>query len=89
MTALIAGIAGNPAGDFTSIPGVTSSIAQTALRAYQFASADAYGTVFLSTLSFSILSTIIAFWAVNVNDKLTKDLTTPIYGRNGEIEEKV
>ena len=89
MTELISGIAGNPAGDFTSIPGVTSAIAKTALRACQNASADAYGTVFLSTLSFSIISIIISFWARNVNDKLTKDLTTPIYTRRGEIEEKV
>lgn len=97
MTQLITAISTNPSGDFTIIPGVTSDMARIGLRAYQDASASAFGTVFLSTIAFSAISAILAIWSPNVNHKLTQELTTPIHDRstkaavtrNETVEQKV
>jgi hypothetical protein len=78
MTQLITAISTNPSGNFSTIPGVTSDMARIGLRAYQDASSAAFGTVFLSTIAFSGISAILAIWSPNVNNKLTKELTTPI-----------
>jgi hypothetical protein len=71
-------VANNPAGNFTSIPGVTSSIAAIGLRSYQEASAKAYNTVFLVTILFSVLSIIGAIFAPNCNHLMTTAVNVPV-----------
>ena len=51
MTALITAVSTNPSGDFSTIPGVTPTMAKIGLRAYQDASSNAFATVFLSTIA--------------------------------------
>lgn len=84
IPAFLAAVAVDPSGDFTTLSGVTPSIAQIGLRAYQEAALSSYGTVWLTTISLSALSIGFSFFAPNVNHLLTSDVNAPIHDRNGE-----
>ena len=80
----IAAVSVNPSGNFSTVAGLTPSIAKAGLRAYQEASLSAYGTVWFTTIALSVLSMIFTIWAPNVNHLLTSDVNAPIHQRNSE-----
>jgi hypothetical protein len=84
IAALITAISTNPSGDFTNLPGVTASMAKVALRAYQEAACKSYNTVWLSTLSFSLICVILTIWAPNCNSRLTNNVNVPIHDRKAK-----
>jgi hypothetical protein len=56
-------------------------MAATSLRAYQDAACKSYNTVWLSTLSFSLICVILTIWAPNCNHLLTNNVNIPIHDR--------
>ncbi|KAF2817251.1 TRI12-domain-containing protein [Mytilinidion resinicola] len=84
IPAFILAVSVDPSANFRSISGATPAIARAGARAYQEASAAAYGTVFLTTISLSVVSMIITIWAPNVNQLLTRNVNVPIPGRNSD-----
>lgn len=74
----------NPSASFAAVPGITEAIAKAGVRAYQDAAASSYNTVFLVTIYLSVISSILAIWAPNVNHLLTRNVNVPIHERNSE-----
>ena len=72
-------------GNFTDVKGLTSSITAVGVEAYKLASAQAYQTVFLTSIAFTGLAVIIAFWAPNVEDKMTGQVATTLHEKEGRV----
>lgn len=71
---------------FDAIQGMTPAIQQAGTIAYKNASADAYRTVFLTTIAFSAIGTILTWLAPNVDSKLTREVAVTLSNRaEGEI----
>jgi hypothetical protein len=66
------------AGSFADIPGVTPEIIAAGVAANAIAYNQAYRTVWLSTIAFSGLGVILAFFAPNVNHMLTGDVVVQV-----------
>ncbi|KAK5329097.1 hypothetical protein LTR70_000933 [Exophiala xenobiotica] len=71
--------------DFSTVPGLTPDILSVGLAAYKLASAHAYKTVFLVSIAFSGIAVIITAWAPNVEDKMTSEVATILYAKEGQI----
>jgi cellobiose-specific phosphotransferase system component IIC len=72
-------IGGFATGNFANITGLTPEIQAVGTRAYQIASAQAYSTVFYSTLAFTGIGIILAFFNPNVDDKMTGDIAVTLH----------
>ena len=72
-------------GNFTDVKGLTPSITVVGVQAYKLASASAYQTVFLTSIAFTGLAVIVAFWAPNVEDKMTGQVATTLHGKEGGV----
>lgn len=84
VTQFIAAISvGTPAA-FAAVPGISSEITVAGLAAYKTANADAYRTVFLTTIAFSGLALVLSFFVPNVEDRMTDDVAAALHGRNDE-----
>jgi hypothetical protein len=80
----IAAIAvGTPAA-FEKVSGLTESITAVGLRAYKVANADAYRTVFLTTIAFSGLALVLSFFVPNVEERMTDDVAAALHNRGDE-----
>lgn len=78
---LTAYAAGSPDA-FTAVPGLNSTILATGTAAYKQASADAYRTVFLSTIAFSGLAIIFAFFTADGSKMMTDDVAATLHQRS-------
>jgi hypothetical protein len=74
---------GTPAA-FEAVPGITDNIMAVGLRAYKVANADAYRTVFLTTIAFSGLALVLSFFVPNVEERLTGDVAATLHNRKDE-----
>jgi len=65
--------AGTNAGadSYTGVKGITARIVAVGIRAYKVANADAYRTVYLSTIAFSGLAVFLTFFAPNTEEYMT------------------
>lgn len=73
---------------FGGVQGSTAQIDAIGTRAYQFASSDAYRTVFLTTLAFSSIGIILTWFAPNVDSKLTGEVTVTLSkGNSGAVKQ--
>ncbi len=70
--------AGETAVQLAKIPGVTSEIIAIAARAYQVAYADAYRTIFLTSIAFGGLALIAAAFVPNFDARLTEKVATQL-----------
>lgn len=73
-------------GNFDGIQGMNAEILAAGTRAYKFASADAYRTVFLTTLAFSGVGIILTFFAPNVDHMLTSEVAVTLGKGDGAAE---
>jgi hypothetical protein len=80
----IAAITANTAAAWSQVEGLTPTIQAIGVRAYQEASADAYKTVYLSTLAFSGVGIILCFFTPNVDNKLTSDVAITLHEKKTE-----
>ncbi|KAF1980654.1 MFS general substrate transporter [Aulographum hederae CBS 113979] len=78
-------ISGITAGSFEGVQGVTAQIMEVGMRAYQQANADAYRTVYLSTIAFSGVAVILTFWAPNTEEYMTTKIAATL-GNQGVVE---
>jgi hypothetical protein len=76
-------------GDFSGIEGLTDSILTASTRAYQFASAKAYSTVFFTTIAFTGIAVILSFFAPNVDDKMTGQVAVTLHKTHTTTEDKM
>jgi hypothetical protein len=80
---------GTPA--LADVHGISPAIEAVGVRAYQVANAQAYKTVFLTTLAFSGIGIVVSYWCPNVDRFLVGDVTVTL-GDEGtdirKVEEK-
>ncbi|KAK3681970.1 hypothetical protein LTR37_020703 [Vermiconidia calcicola] len=63
---------------FEAVPGLTPALQAIGTRAYQEASAQAYKTVFLTTLAFSGVGIVVSYWCPNVDKLLVGNVTVTL-----------
>lgn len=71
-------------GNFTGIEGLTPAISAIGVAAYKEASAQAYKTVFLTTLIFSGIAMVLSVFNPNVDDKMTNEVAVTLHQRGNE-----
>jgi hypothetical protein len=64
---------------FNAVPGASSSIIAVGLSAYKQANADAYRTVYLSTIAFSAVAVILTWWAPNTDHLMTGKVAATLH----------
>jgi hypothetical protein len=79
-------LGGFATGSFTGIKGLTPAITAIGMRAYKEANAQAYSTVFLTTLGFSGIAIILSFFNPNVEDKMTNDIAATLNNTDAKLE---
>jgi hypothetical protein len=72
-------LGGFSTGSFANITGLTPQIQSIGTRVYQEASASAYSTVFYSTLAFTGIGIVLAFFNPNVDEKMTGDIAITLH----------
>ena len=81
-------LSGLTTGSFAKVPGLTDSILAAGTRAYKLANAQAYSTVFYTTIAFTGTAVIVSFFSPNVDDKMTRDVAVMLNGEgNGVVKE--
>ncbi|KIV98822.1 uncharacterized protein PV09_09435 [Verruconis gallopava] len=80
----IKAITSGTATAFASVPGATSDIIAVGLRAYKQANADAYRTVYLSTIAFSAVAVILTWWAPNTDHLMTGKVAATLHHQRQE-----
>jgi len=78
-------LGGFTSGSFAGVEGLTPAITAIGLRAYKDANAQAYSTVFLTTLGFSGIAIILSFFNPNVDDKMTNEIAATL--NNTELKQ--
>jgi hypothetical protein len=79
MTAIAGG--GLPKA-LAAVKGLTPAIEAVGARAYQVAYADAYRTIFLTSLGFGGLAMIIACFVPNIENLMVDAVAATLHGRN-------
>jgi hypothetical protein len=69
---------------FQQVPGVTDRIIAVGVRAYQVANAEAYRTVYLSTIAFSGLGLILTLFAKNTEKLMLDSVAATLHGEGTE-----
>ncbi len=76
--------AGKPEA-FQAVKGITPEILAKGTEAYKYASADAYRTVFLTTIAFSGVGLIVSFFVPNVEDRMTGEVAATLHDRKEKV----
>ena len=66
---------------FAAVQGLNPAIQEAGTVAYKNATADAYRTVFLTTIAFSAIGTLLTWLAPDVDKKLTREVTITLSTR--------
>jgi MFS family permease len=79
---------------FSAVPGISDSITAAGLRAYQVANANAYRTVYLSTIAFTSVGLICAFFTTDMDEFMSNKVAVTLANEDNEFgkrldEEKV
>ena len=74
---------------FASIPGITDEIIAVGVRAYKVANADAYRTVYLSTIAFSGVAIILTWFAPNTEKFMTQKVVATLHNEQRVAEPEV
>jgi hypothetical protein len=70
---------------FAAVPGITPSILAIGTRAYKVANADAFRTVYLSTIAFSGIAVILTFFAPNVDELMTHKVASTLRNEDDKL----
>lgn len=71
-----------------AVPGITDQIIVAGTKAYKQANADAYKTVYLSTLAFTGLAIILTFWAPNTKKYMTNKVAATLHNEEKIADEE-
>lgn len=77
-----------PISSYAGVKGVTASILATGVRAYKVANAQAYETVYLSTIAFSGLAILLAFFAPNTERWMVNNVAATLAQENTSSDEE-
>ncbi|KAF2499360.1 MFS general substrate transporter [Lophium mytilinum] len=77
-------LAGFTTGSFDKVEGLTPQILAAGSRAYKVANADAYRTVFLTTIAFTGIAVTASLFLPNVEDRMTGKVATALHNRGDE-----
>ena len=61
-------------GSFSGVDDLTNAILAVGKQAYKMASAQAFSTVFYTTIAFTGVAVVISFFSPNVDDKMTGEV---------------
>lgn len=84
LTALTSGVT----GAMQAVPGITDKIIAVGVAAYKQANADAYRTVYLSTLAFSGVAICLTYFAPNTNTYMTSQIAATLHREEVSDNEK-
>ena len=73
---------------FEAVPGITARIIAVGARAYKVANADAYRTVYLSTIAFAGLGIVLCFFAKNTEKLMLDSVAATLHGEGVDGSEK-
>ncbi|OIW22509.1 MFS general substrate transporter [Coniochaeta ligniaria NRRL 30616] len=85
LTALTSGVT----GAVDAVPGITDKIIAVGVAAYKQANADAYRTVYLSTLAFSGVAICLTYFAPNTDTYMTSQIAATLHREEVPDNEKV
>ena len=74
---------------FAGVEGVTSGIIAAGVRAYKVANADAYRTVYLSTIAFSAVAIALTFFAPNTEEYMTGDVAATLDHDEASLDKEI
>lgn len=83
----IAAISAGTADAFAAVPGISDAIVAVGLSAYKVANADAYRTVYLSTIAFSGIALAMSWYAPNTESLMTENVAATLHNEE-TLEEK-
>jgi hypothetical protein len=78
---------GTPAA-FKQVSGVNANIIAVGLRAYKVANADAYRTVYLSTIAFSAFGLILSFFGKSTDRLMSDSVAATLHGEGAQDADK-
>ena len=81
VTDFIAAYTNGTQAAFAAVQGLNPAIQEAGTVAYKNATADAYRTVFLTTIAFSAIGTLLTWLAPDVDKKLTREVTITLSTR--------
>ncbi|TPX09104.1 uncharacterized protein E0L32_001633 [Thyridium curvatum] len=85
----LAALTGGVAGAMSKVPGITDGIVAAGVAAYKVANADAYRTVYLSTLAFSGLAICLSWWAPDTDKYLSSKVAATLHREDVSDEERM
>ncbi len=71
-------------GVYSNVPGITDAIIAAGTRAYQVANANAYSTVYLTTIAFSGIAIVLTFYAPNTEKYMTGKVVATLHNENSD-----
>jgi hypothetical protein len=75
---------GTPAA-FEAVPGINAQILAIGTRAYKVANADAFKTVYLTTIAFSCLAIFLTFFAPNTDDLMSGKVAATLANEDNHV----
>lgn len=79
-------LAGFASGSFTDVPGVTPTIIGAGAAAYQEAYTQAFHTLWLTTLAFTMLGMVLSVFTKNTDDLMTEKIAVTVQtGKRGGV----
>jgi len=85
----IAAISAGATAALEAIPGITDQIIAAGVAAYKQANADAYRTVYLTTLAFSGVAICLTWWAPDTEKYMTNHIAATLHREAVSDDEKV
>lgn len=80
VEAFIGAISVGTTAAFNAVPGVSANIIAVGLRAYKVANAEAYSTVYLSTIAFAGLGFILTFFGKSTDSLMLDSVAATLHG---------
>jgi len=71
---------------FAAVPGITASIEVAGAYAYKVANAQAFRSVFLTSIAFGCIAIGLSIFIPNVDNLMTSDVAATLHKRNNEAE---
>jgi hypothetical protein len=70
---------------FQAVPGITANILAVGTRAYKVANADAFKTVYLTTIAFSALAVVLTFFSPNTDDLMSGKVAATLHNEDDTV----
>ncbi|KAF2429035.1 MFS general substrate transporter [Tothia fuscella] len=68
-----------------SVPGITEAISTVGVRAYKMTNAEAYKTVYLSTIAFTVVGLVCAFFTTDMDEFMSDKVAATLANENNKL----